>query len=88
MAVTWEEALAESRAEGEAEGRARGIAEGRAEVQIAAIQDAILLLADRFWNEVPDEFAEKIRPIHDLDRLHDLLEQILRGRSAAELDLG
>ena len=80
MAVTWEEALDESRAQGRAEGRAEG--------QTEAIQDAILLLADRFWSEVSAEFAKKVRSIHAIDVLHAILERIPRVRSAAELDLG
>jgi hypothetical protein len=62
MVVTWEEALAESKAEGLAEGENR------------AARKAILLLARACHREVPPSFAERVRAIDDLDRLYRILE--------------
>lgn len=76
---TWEEMLLER-------GEAKGFAEGRTK-GVEAIQKAILLLAERFWTKVPDEFVATIRAMMDLDRLGEILERVPEVRSADELDL-
>ena len=72
MVVTWEEALAESRAEGE----------------LQAAQGADLRAAERRFGPVPQAFEEKIRATQDLDRLYRILDQILEAESIDEIDLG
>ncbi len=76
MVVTWEEALAESRAEGETRGRAR------------AAQDADLRVAERRFGPLPQAFEERIHAIRDLDRLYRILDRILEASSIDEIDLG
>lgn len=87
MVVTWEEALAESRAEGLAEGRTEGKAEGEALGQLEAARKAILVLASRCHREIPPGFEETIRVMDDIDRLYRILERIVDAPSIAELDL-
>jgi hypothetical protein len=99
MVVTWEEALAESRAEGltlgEARGKAEGLtlgeargkAEGEAQGRFDAARKAVVLLARRCHRDIPPAFEETIRAIDDLDRLYRILERVVDAPSIAELDL-
>jgi hypothetical protein len=80
MVVTWEEALAEREAIGEARGEAIG--------EARATQQAILQVArKRHAASLQNGFEQKIRSIHDLDRLNQILEQILDAGSLDDLDL-
>ena len=71
MVVTWEEALAESRAEGEA----------------IAKQEDILAVARHRFAELPSGFDGTVRAISDLDHLNDLFEQLLKANAIDDLDL-
>ena len=75
MVVTWEEALAESRAEGEAIGRAK------------AAQDADLRAAERRFGSLPTAFEDRIRATQDPERLYQILDQILEAESIEGIDL-
>jgi hypothetical protein len=70
-AVTWEEALAESRAEGRIEG----------------LQNATIVSARRRFGDVPSALEESIRTIHDPDRLYQALDRVLEADSVDEIDL-
>ncbi len=70
MVVTWEEALAESRAEG----------------GTRAAQDADLRVAKRRFGPLPKAFEARIRETHDLDRLYRILDRILEASSIDEVD--
>jgi hypothetical protein len=98
MVVTWEEALEEREATGEARGEATGEARGEvtgearglAAGAVREARKAILLLAERRQRLPPEELAAlaaKLEAIHDLDRLHRILEAIVEVSSLAELDL-
>ncbi len=71
MVVTWEEALAESRAEGE----------------VKATQENILLIGRHRFSAVPSGFEAKIRSIDDLDRLRRTLDQMLDVDSIDEVKI-
>ncbi len=79
MAVTWEEALEER----EARGRAEGLSEG----QIEAARKAILLMAGKFWSEVPARLAEQLETIQEPERLYEILERVPEVRSVEDLRL-
>ena len=83
MVVTWEEALAESRAEGKSQGRA----EGRSLGQVEAAQEADLRAAERRFGALPQAFKDKISQTEDLDRRYQILDQILEAKSISEIDL-
>ncbi len=74
MVITWEDALAESRAEGEARGR-------------QVIRDTIVRLAQHKSGPVPPSFRERLETIDDLDRLDGVLDQVLNARSLDDVDL-
>ncbi len=84
MVVTWDEALAESKAEGLAEGKAKGLAEGR----VQAMQESILRLSQRLPGVLSSGFDDAVRSIEDLERLHSIFDRVLDANSAAEVDLG
>ena len=79
MVLTWDETMAECRAEGEARGRAEG--------QRTATREAIVLALKHRWADVSARVLENLEAIDDLDRLHELLAQALKGRSIDDLDL-
>ena len=79
MVVTWEEAIAESRAEGKSQGRAEG--------EVVAKQEDSLLVVNHRFPTLPIGFGDRIRAISDLDRLNDLFEQLLKTESIDDLDL-
>ncbi len=71
MVVTWEEALAESRAEGE----------------VKATQENILLFARHRFPALPADFEAKLRSIEDLERLDQIVNQILEVDSIDEVKI-
>jgi len=75
MVITWEQALAASRAEGRSEGKAE------------AARTAIMRLAKRCLRDVASDFEEKLRAIEDLDRLYEILERVPEVSSTEELGL-
>ncbi len=79
MVVTWEEALAEREARGKATGRSLG--------QVEAAQGADLRAAERRFGPLPQAFEERIHAIRSLDRLYQILDQILEAQSIDEIDL-
>ncbi len=96
MAITWQEALAESKATGWAEGKAQGWmegrqegeAKGRLEGEVYAAHLAVLIAARGRFGTVPAVFESQVRAIKDLDRLFQILERIAKARSLGEIDLG
>ncbi len=80
MAITWNETLAEREAEGEARGRAEGAAR--------AAQEADLRVAERRFGTLPAAFQDRIRATQDVDRLYQILDQILEAKSIDEIELG
>ncbi len=79
MVVTWEEALAEREARGKATGRSLG--------QVEAAQGADLRAAVRRFGPLPQAFEDRIHAIRDLERLYQILDQILEAESIGEIDL-
>ena len=79
MVITWEDALEERETKGRTEGRTEG--------KLEASRDAIVLLAKHRHGQLPEAFEEKLEAIDDLDRLHQILEQVSDVSSLEELDL-
>jgi hypothetical protein len=75
MIVTWEEALAEREARGETRG------------QLEAAREADLRAARRRFGSFPAEFGDRLEAIDDLDRLSEILDQILEAESLDDIDL-
>ncbi len=80
MAITWDETLAEREARGRAEGEARG--------EARAAQEADLRVAKRRFGALPSAFQDRIRATQDVDRLYQILDQILEASSIDEIELG
>ncbi len=95
MLLTWDEALAESKAQGMALGKTEGMAlgktegeaMGRAEGEIKQAREAVLLVVRHRWGSVPNDFAAKLESIIELARLHEIMEQVLDVQSLDEIDL-
>ncbi|MCP4656914.1 MAG: hypothetical protein GY856_16000 [bacterium] len=95
MLLTWDEALAESKAQGMALGKTEGMALGRVEGEargeargeVNQAREAVLLVARHRWGSLPNDFAAKLESINELDRLHEIMEQALEVQSLDEVDL-
>jgi len=79
MAVTWQEALAESKATGWMEGKQEG--------SLHAAHQAVLIAARGRFGSIPATFERRVRSIEDVDRLFRILEQIAKAQSLDEIDL-
>ncbi len=73
MIQTFSEALADREARGEARG------------MLQATRDAIILLARSIHKVLPKGFEEKLNGTANLDRLHQILEQVPKVRSLEEI---
>jgi hypothetical protein len=71
MVVTWEEALAEREARG----------------QLEAAREADLRAARRRFGSLPAEFEDRLGDIDDLERLYEILDQVLEAESLDDIDL-
>ena len=87
MVITWEDALASSRAEGKTEGKTEGKAEGRAEGFIEATRSHIVRVLERRLKTVPAFVGEKLDAIRSLKRLEEILDQAVVVSSVDELVL-
>ncbi len=72
MAITWDETLAERETRG----------------RISAAQEADLRVAQRRFGALPPAFQDRIRATQDVDRLYEILDQLLEAKSIDEIDLG
>ncbi len=61
------------------------LADREAKGMLQATRDAIVLLAKSLHEVLPKGFEEKLNAIANLDRLHQVLEQIPRVRSLEEI---
>lgn len=76
MQMSWSQELV---AKGRAEGWAAGQADGT--------RGAIVLLWEKRFGPIPDAVRKRLEAITELERLHEILEQLFAARSADDLDL-
>ena len=87
MAITWEEALAESESRGEARGEARGIAIGQDRGKVEATRQAIELMVSHRFGKLPTWAKERLDAEKELSRLYQILEALLEVHTLAQLEV-
>ena len=68
------------------EGREEGIAEGRKRGILSALREALLLLLQKKFGEIPQTIERQIESIESNEKLNLLLTQVVSANSLSELE--